>query len=148
MPHAVGVNSSLLSDGGLSCAPLCAVTATVCGTPFVSPVMTQVCSATVQLAPPGVAVAVYAVIGAPPSLVGALHVTVASPLPGVTTTSKGGEGAVAGIVGSLGSLTSLDPTIVWARTSKVYAVPFSSPTMVHEFVVDPHVSPPGEAVTS
>jgi hypothetical protein len=45
------------------------------------------------------AVTVYKVMGAPPSLEGAVKVTVASPVPAVAVTDVGAAGTVAGVMG-------------------------------------------------
>jgi len=51
--------------------------------------------AQVQVCPPGLAVAVYEVIAAPPFDAGAAHFTVAAPFPGVPVTPVGAPGTVA-----------------------------------------------------
>ena len=47
----------------------------------------------VQVAPPGLAVALYSVIGSPPFVIGGIHVTVAVPSATSADTSRGAEGA-------------------------------------------------------
>ena len=56
----------------------------------------------VQVAPPGEAVAVYEVTAEPPSEAGALHVTVAWPLPAIAATAAGAAGTVAGVTAADG----------------------------------------------
>jgi hypothetical protein len=64
---------------------------------------------------------VYNVIGEPPSEAGALHVTVACPLPAVAPTPIGASGTVvlAGVTAVEGSLAGESPTALLATTVKV-----------------------------
>jgi hypothetical protein len=63
----------------------------------------------VHVAPPGVAVAVYPEIGAPPSSDGEDHVTATDPFARVTPTDSGDPGTVAGVPSALASETPPDP---------------------------------------
>ena len=96
---ATGVTAADATDAALVPSALVAVTLNVYDAPFASPVIVQFVAGvdgatdvTVQLSPVP-AVAVYPVIVLPPSLVGADHVTVTEPLPGVPPTSRGRPGA-------------------------------------------------------
>ena len=51
-----------------------------------------------------------------------------------------------GVTGSLAGTLQLSPRAFVATTSKVYAVPFASPTTGHDVVADVQVAPPGDAV--
>jgi hypothetical protein len=83
--------------------------------------------------PPGEAVAVYPVIGDPPSLVGAIHETEAWALPAVALTpvgAPGTPGGVAGVTAFEGALGVLVPAQFVAVTVKVYETPLVSPVTV------------------
>ena len=69
-----------------------AVTDTVYATPFVNPVMTSGDDAPVAVNPPGVAVAVYPVIAAPPLLAGAVKAIEICPSPAVAVPIVGAGG--------------------------------------------------------
>ena len=56
----------------------------------------------VQVAPPGEAVAVYALTAEPPLEAGALHVTMAWPLPAIAVTAVGAPGEVIGVTAADG----------------------------------------------
>ena len=75
---------------------LMAVTVNVYAVPFVRPVTVQLSGPVVheQDRPPGLAVTVYAMIVAPPVLVGADQETSTCPLPAVPTTPVGAPGSV------------------------------------------------------
>ena len=77
------------------------VTVKVYSVRLVSPVTVQPVEGgcAVQLCPPGLAVAVYSVRAAPPSNDGAVHDTVACPLPRMPMTAVGGSGTVRGVTG-------------------------------------------------
>ena len=64
--------------------------------PFVSPVTVHEVDAVEQVAPPGLAVTMYAVIFVPPLLAGAFHETVASVSPAAPVTLVGGPETVLG----------------------------------------------------
>ena len=66
-----------------------------------------------------VAVTVYSVIGAPPSLAGAVKATVAWPLPAVTVIPVGASGAVEGVTGVDAVEATLVPALFVAVTVKV-----------------------------
>ena len=72
-----------------------------------------------QVAPPGLAVAWYAVIELPPLNVGADQESVADPIPGNPVTSLGAFGTVKGVTGSEGDDGSDDPASLVATTVKV-----------------------------
>ena len=84
-----------------------AVTTIEYAVPFVSPVIEQVrgfvSTPTVveHDAPPGVAVAVYPVMGDPPSEEGAVHEVTADALPRIAETADGADGATAGVTALL-----------------------------------------------
>jgi hypothetical protein len=87
---------------------------------------------------PGVDVTVYVTIALEPELDGACQITVAWALPADATTLVGAAGATG--VGVLETgVTALDaadagllPTLFFAITTKVYAVPFVRPVTVAE----------------
>jgi hypothetical protein len=92
--------------------------------PLVRPVSVAdvAAAATVALAPAGLEVTVYEVIGLPPFEAGAVQETAAEALPAVAVTAVGAPGAVAGATG----VTLLDgaeaaplPTALAATTVKV-----------------------------
>jgi hypothetical protein len=66
----------------------------------------------------------------PPVSVGAVHDTVAKPLPAVAVAPAGAAGAVAGVTDEDGSEGELLPLVLAAMTVKVYGVPFVSPFTV------------------
>jgi hypothetical protein len=74
---------------------LCATTVAVYEVPFVSPVITHSVETEVQVNPPGCAVAVYPVMGRPPSDPGIQRI-VAAASPRVATTTVTSEGSVTG----------------------------------------------------
>jgi hypothetical protein len=73
------------------------------------------------VAPPGDAVTVYAVIGAPPLDAGAVHDTVANALPGTAATAVGAPGAVGavGVTAVDGADAGPGPTTFVATTVNV-----------------------------
>src|SRR5512146_3144373 len=83
-----------LFEAGLVPTALVAVTVTAYVVPFTSPLMLQPSWLVVQLAPPGEAVAVYAVIAEPPLLDGAFHAAPIVPSPAVSDVRTGAPGAV------------------------------------------------------
>lgn len=88
-------------------------------------------------------------IGKPPLLAGAVHVTVAEVV--LDTTAL----VIAGAPGMVAGMTELDgvdgedvPMELVAVTVKVYDVPLVSPVTVHEVAPDVvHMNPPGDDVT-
>ena len=102
----------------------------------------------VAVAPPGVAVTVYPVIGEPPLLAGAVHDTWAWLLPAVAVTAVGEPGIVVGVTAVLGADAVEVPELLVAITVKVYAVPLVRPeTVAVRGPVVVAVAPPGVAVT-
>jgi hypothetical protein len=67
------------------------------------------------------------VIALPPSLTGAVKVTVACALPPVAAAFVGAPGTVAGVTLFDAADAALEPTALVATTVKVYAVPLSNP---------------------
>src|ERR1035437_8404241 len=146
---ATGVTELVGSDGRPVPTTLPAVTVNVYGWPLVSP-------KTVQLRAPVVAhwkasgedVAVYALIVLPTSSAGAIQETRAEPIPAVAAAPVG----LWGTVGAIG-MTALDgsdsgplPTMLVARTVKLYSVPLERPLTVHaETPVMEHAIPPRPA---
>lgn len=121
---------------------LVALTVNVYAVPFVRLVTVQLVPEVLQVNPPGLEVAVYEVMIAPPLLAGAVHDTVASAAPAEAVTEVGAPGtAAAGVTEEdAEELTELPMAFV-ATTVNVYAVPLVRPVIVHE--VDPvvHVRP-------
>src|SRR3954470_21986205 len=101
-----------------------------------------------HVAPPGLAVTVYAVIVAPPFEPGAVHVTATWVLPRVPLAPVGASGTVEGVTEADADEAALVPATLEAVTVNVYGVPFVRPDTVHP-IVPPveHVAPPGLAVT-
>jgi hypothetical protein len=82
------------ADAGPVPMALVAVTETVYEVPLARPVIVQPVVADEQVDPPGLAVAVYPVIGEPPFDAGALHVTASCAFPGVSATPVGAPGTL------------------------------------------------------
>jgi hypothetical protein len=98
--------------------------------------------------PPGLAVAVYPPMGLPPSLVGAVQVTVADPMPAVATTAVGAPGTFGSVIAAEGCEAGPVPAAFVAVTTKVYVPPFASPeTMAVVAPAVDDVKPPGLEVT-
>jgi hypothetical protein len=75
-------------------------------------------------------------IGEPPLLAGAVHVSATCELPAVPVTAVGAPGVPAGVT-PLDAVEKLPvPTALIAATLKKYVVPFVSPVAVHAVVVD------------
>jgi hypothetical protein len=95
----------------------------------------------------------------PPLLAGAVHETLAEPLPAVAetpvgapgmlpgTTGSDGDNPVAGMTAADGDDVALLPAALVATTVKVYAVPLVRPLTTQGLVVHDAVAPPGDAVT-
>ena len=88
-------------------------------------------------------------IGEPPVLAGAVHVTASWALPLTATTDVGLPGTVAaGVAGAELADGRLEPTAFLAMTLITYAVPLVRPVTVHAVAVDTgsvkvvHVEPP------
>jgi hypothetical protein len=99
--------------------PLVAVTVNVYAVPLVSPVTTRGLPPPDATAPPGDAVAVYPVIGAPPVLAGAVKLTNTCPWPPMPLTLVGAPGTVAGVTADDAVLGALVPISLVAVTVKV-----------------------------
>ena len=87
-------------------------------------------------------------IAEPPLLAGAVHDTLACPLPAVASTAVGAPGIALGVTAVLGGDAAEVPRALVAVTVNVYAVPSVSPATV--VLVAPEVAavaPPGDAVT-
>jgi hypothetical protein len=131
---ALGRSSGSTALDGVDVGPtprtFMAATTKVYVVPLVSPLTVHVVApVVVQVFPPGVAVTVYLVTGEPP-LFGAVHTTLADPLPAVATTLDGGPGTVEG-VSALGAVVAGPaPLGFCAATVTVYVVPFTKPVMV------------------
>src|SRR5664280_1735427 len=92
---AVGVTAVLADEASEVPAALVAVTVNVYGLSLVRPATVAVrAPPVVAVAPPGVAVTVYPVIGEPPLLAGAVHDTTAWALPAVAVTPVGAPATV------------------------------------------------------
>jgi hypothetical protein len=87
----------------------------------------------------------YPVTGLPPSVVGAAHVSITEPSPGVAIAPTGCPGAVSGA-----AVTTADeapePAMFVARTRKTYTLPFAKPFTVvvsaFRVVIAVHDAPP------
>lgn len=73
----------------------------------------------VAVIPPGLAVAVYAVIAVPPLFAGALNITVALAFPAMAVTPVGAPGTVAGVTPFELAEAGLVPAALVAVTVKV-----------------------------
>ncbi len=69
-------------------------------------------------------------IGEPPSNAGAVHETVALPLPAVADPMVGASGTVAGVTSFDAADWELKPTVLIAATANVYVTLFVSPVRV------------------
>ena len=106
---------------------LVAWTVNVYAVPLVRPVTVIGDPAELALMPPGFDVAVYEVIGEPPSDAGGVNVTVACALPAVAVPMVGAPGTAAGVA-LFDALESAPlPTVLVALTLHVYAVPLVKP---------------------
>ncbi len=148
---ALGVTGGEATEGAPVPTLFVAVTTNVYAVPLVKPPTTaDVAPEIVAVAPPGLAVTVYDVIGLPPVEAGATHDTVADVLPATAVTDVGAPGTVGalGVTGAEGADGAPVPTLFAAVTTNVYAVPLVKPPttadVAPEFVA---VAPPGVAVT-
>jgi hypothetical protein len=118
-------------EGRLSPAAFVATTVKVYAVPLLKPpTVALVAPSVVAVEPPGCALTVYRVMGLPPMLVGAVHVTMAEATPGIATTFVGESGTAAGTTALLGADMAPVPTALCARTVNVYDVPLASPLTV------------------
>ena len=86
-------------------------------------------------------------IALPPSLVGGVKLTVASPLPATADTPVGAPGTVLGVT-AVEALDAADvPAAFVAVTVNVYAVPFARPVTTIGLLAPVAVMPPGLDVT-
>jgi hypothetical protein len=92
---AIGVTSALGAEATLVPKAFVAVTVNVYDVPLVSSVTTHALVEVVHVNPPGVDVAVYAVITEPPVLAGVSQRTATRVSPAVAVTDNGAVGAVA-----------------------------------------------------
>jgi len=127
-------------------ATFAAVTVNEYEVPLVRPVTAHVVAPPVlQVAPPGLAVAVYPVMALPPLEAGADHASDTWPLLGVAEFRVGAPGTVRGVAES-----ELDggppPAAFVAVTVKEYDVPFVRPPIVQPSPEFEQVAPPGLAV--
>ena len=96
----------------------------------------------------GVEVTVYPVIAEPPVSAGAIHASVARPLPGVPWILVGAPGTPAGVTLSEAVDAADVPKKFVALTVNVYGVPLVRPSTVHVVAeVETHVPPTGFDVT-
>ena len=137
-------------------AAFVAVTVNVYGVPAVSSVTVIVPEPawdTVPVPPAGLEVAVYVVIGEPPSDEGAVNVTFADVDPAAATAPMvGAPGTVTGVTGADGADAAEVPVPFVAVAVNVYAVPFDRPVTSQDpdSPVTVHAPPvtAGEAVTA
>jgi hypothetical protein len=132
-------------------AELVAVTVMIYVEPLFSAESMQVkAPVVVQMDPPGVAVAVYPVMTAPPLENGAVHDTTTLALPGVAITPVGALGAPTGVTAFEETEAALLPAALVATTVKVYATPLVNILSTQLDPVEPvveHVLPSGLEVT-
>jgi hypothetical protein len=148
--RVAGVTLFEAAEAGPAPSALVAFTVKVYAVPFASPatVIDVHGAAHVPVMPLGEEVAVYDVIAEPPSLAGAVKVTIACALPRVAVPIVGAPGTVAGVTLFDAADAGPAPTALVAFTVNVYAVPFASPVTVmevHGAVHDP-VMAEGEEV--
>jgi hypothetical protein len=144
-----GVTLLEAADAGPVPIAFVAVTVNVYAVPFARPVTVQGEVAHVPVCPPD-EVAVYEVIAEPPSLAGAVKLTVAWPLPAVAVPIVGAPGALRTRTLLDAADAALEPTEFTATTVKVYDVPPARPVTlidVHGALQNP-VTPPGEDVAT
>jgi hypothetical protein len=150
---AAGVTWFEEPEGELVPMELAAVTVKVYTVPLVRPLtaVDVAVAPAVAVIPPGEEDTVKPVMADPPSLAGAVHVTVACALPAEAVPIVGAPGTVGG-----SGVTELEtaedgpvPTALVAVTVKVYAVPLASPLTAVEVAVAPAlaVMPPGDEVS-
>jgi hypothetical protein len=96
---------------------------------------------------PGEDVAVYEVIGAPPSEDGGVNTTAACVSPPNARMMAGAPGTAPGLTLFEGADEGPVPSELVAVTVKVYAVPLARPATVMGEAAPLAVKPPGEAVT-
>jgi hypothetical protein len=105
-----------------------ATTVKVYVTPLVNPGTTIGDVVSDAVIPPGLAVAVYEVIGEPPTLVGGVKLTATNPLPGVADIPVGASGAVPGVPETVAD-AALTPIALTALSCTLYVVPLVNPVM-------------------
>ncbi|MGB7962837.1 MAG: hypothetical protein WCF12_07760 [Propionicimonas sp.] len=112
-----GRASSDGSDSAEGPATLKATTLNAYVAPFSrSPTVQEVSPVVVHVMPPGLAIAAYPVIGAPPSDTGGVQVTSAEALPAAALTPVGAPGTVRGVTSSDGSDCAEVPATLPATT--------------------------------
>jgi len=106
-------------------------------------------AAALYVVPPGCTVIVYPVIGEPPLLEGAAHVTVICAFPGATDVIVGAGGGPVGVTAVDAAEAGPVPAALVAVTVNVYEVPLLRPVTVADVGVTDAVAvaPPGDAVT-
>ena len=152
---ATGVTGADAADAAEVSFAFVAVTVNVYEVPTVSPVTViwpEPAWERVPVPPAGLEVAVYLVIGEPPSVEGAVNVTVAVVGPvDDTAPVPGWPGAPIGVTVADGEEASESTGVFFAVAVNVYAVPFVRPVTGHdpEAPVTVHVPPEtaGDAVT-
>ena len=153
---ATGVTGADGADAAEVPAAFVAVTVNMYEVPTVSPVTVIVPEPawdTVPVPPAGLEVAVYVVIGEPPSDEGAVNVTFADVDPAAATAPMvGAPGTVTGVTGADGADAAEVPVPFVAVAVNVYAVPFDRPVTSQDpdSPVTVHAPPvtAGEAVTA
>jgi hypothetical protein len=132
----VGVTGEDAGEGGPVPTRFLAVTANVYESPLVRPPTVRGLADPVVVSSPwaGVvrseAVTVYPVMADPPSVTGAIQVTIAWWLPAVAEGLVGEPGRVAGVTAGEGADGGPSPIALVADTVKVYAVPLIRPVSV------------------
>jgi hypothetical protein len=114
---------------------------------LVRPVTVQLVVNDVQVRPPGAEVTVYPVITAPPVLDGTDQETSTDPSPDDALTPEGAPGTVDGTISVEDSDASPIPAAVFARMTKVYAMPLVRPATTQLVVEVVQVKDPGEEIT-
>lgn len=114
-----GVTAPEGVEGGEFPALFVATTVKVYAVPLVNPVTVSGLDAPVAVAPPGLAVTVYPVIGEPPVEEGAVNDTTTCALPGVPATAVGDPGTAAGVTELDGAEAGPAPAAFVATAVKV-----------------------------
>jgi len=127
---ASGVTDEEGAEGDPGPLAFIALTVNVYGVPLVRPWTVHEVVEVLQVRPPGDEVAVYPVMGLPPSDPGAVQDTVAVALPAVADTPVGASGTVDGVTGADAVEGELLPLMLFATTWKVYGVPLVRPSTV------------------
>jgi hypothetical protein len=142
-----GITPVAGADAGPVPAEFVAATLNEYKVPFVRPPTVIGLEEPVAVCPPGDALTVYELMGAPPSDEGGANTTVTCPSPAVVELIAGAPGSVRGVTAVDGDEASPDPAWFDAVTVNVYAIPLPNPVTTIGLDWPVAVLPPGDAVT-